>query len=223
MIVRNWMNREPHIIEGNVLITEAKRIFTEENLRALPVVDGEGRLRGLLTRAICLRAAENVMRAQDPFEIDYFTKRLKVKDVMVRNPATVDADDTMEHCLLRGQEDRMSQFPVLDNGKVVGLLSASEVFRLAARILGAWENWSGITLRLPNLTKGELSKIAGIADTSGATLTSLYTVGSGEERKAIVRFTGADAQALAERYREAGYPVAEVSANVCQRREKIVA
>ena len=132
MIVRNWMNREPHTIGGDVLVTEAKRILTEKNLRALPVVDGEGRLRGLVTRAICLRAAENVMRAQDPYEIDFFTKRLKVKDVMVRNPATVDADDTMEHCLFRGQEDRMSQFPVLDSGKVVGVLSASEVFRLAA-------------------------------------------------------------------------------------------
>lgn len=223
MIVRNWMNREPHTIEGDVLVIEAKRILTQENLRALPVVDAQGRLRGLLTRAICLRAAENVMRAQDPYEIDYFTKRLKVKDVMVRNPATVDADDTMEHCLFRGQEDRMSQFPVLDDGKVVGVLSAGEVFRLAAKILGAWENWSGITLRLPNLAKGELSRIAAIADDSGAALTSLYTVGSGEERKAIVRFTGTDAQALAERYREAGYPVAEVSANVRQRREKIVA
>ena len=225
MIVRNWMNSKPHTITPDVLVTEAKRILSEENLRALPVVDADGRLRGLVTRAICLRAGENVMRAQDPFEIDYFTKRLKVKDVMVRNPATVNADDPMEHCLFRGQQDRMSQFPVLDKGRVVGILSASEVFRLAAKILGAWENWSGITLKVGAKEKGDLSRIAAIVDEAGAVLTSLYAVARGDAgaRRIIVRFTGADAEGLAQVYRAAGYTVAEVSANVCEGRPKQVA
>jgi acetoin utilization protein AcuB len=162
------------------------------------------------------------MRAQDPYEIGFFTKRLKVKDVMVRNPATVDADDTMENCLFRGQNDRMSQFPVLDQGKVVGILSANEVFHLAARILGAWENWSGITLIADTKARGDLSRIAAIADNGGAVLASLYAVGSTNEaeRKIIVRFTECDAEAMAQAYRDAGYTVAEVSANVSKSREK---
>ena len=72
--------------------------------------------------------------------------RLKVKDIMVRNPATVRATDTMEHCLLKGQELGVAQFPVVEGEKVVGVISANEIFQLAAHCLGAWERRSGVTL-----------------------------------------------------------------------------
>ena len=84
------------------------------------MVDG-GRLRGLITRANCLRAAHCVLRTQNTDEFNFFSTRIKVKDLMVRNPATVEASDTMEHCLRRGQELGIAQFPVMDGGKVVGV------------------------------------------------------------------------------------------------------
>ena len=64
----------------------------------------DGRLRGLITRANCLRAAHCVLRTQNTDELNFFSTRIKVKDLMVRNPATVEANDTMEHALQHGQE-----------------------------------------------------------------------------------------------------------------------
>ena len=96
-----------------MLVSEAKRILSENNLHALPVVDG-GRLRGLVTRANLLRMGHFVLRTQNADEFNFFVTRLKVRDVMVRNPATVQASDTMQHCLLKGQELGVAQFPVLD-------------------------------------------------------------------------------------------------------------
>jgi pyruvate,water dikinase len=103
MIVRNWMQANPMVVSGDTLLSEAKRILTEHNLHGLPVVDG-GRLRGLITRANCLRAAHFALRTQNTDELNFFSTRLKVKDLMVRNPTTIDANDTMEHCLQVGQE-----------------------------------------------------------------------------------------------------------------------
>ena len=51
MIVRNWMQRQPMTIAGDVLVSEAKRLISENKLQALIVVDARGRLRGLVTRA----------------------------------------------------------------------------------------------------------------------------------------------------------------------------
>lgn len=134
MIVRNWMRANPMTIPGDTLVSEAKRLLAEHNLHALPVVDG-GRLRGLVTRHILLRAGHYVLRTQDPDELDFFATRLKVKDVMVRSPATVDASDTMQHCLKKGRELGVAQFPVVEEGRVVGIISANEIFQLAAHCL----------------------------------------------------------------------------------------
>ena len=136
MMVRNWMQANPMTIPSDMLVSEAKRLLSENNLHALPVVDG-GRLRGLVTRANLLRTGHFVLRTQNPAELDYFVHRLKVKDIMVRNPATVQASDTMEQCLLKGQDLGVAQFPVVDGEQVVGVISANEIFQLAAHCLGA--------------------------------------------------------------------------------------
>ena len=96
MIVRNWMKRDPITVASDILVSEAKRLLAENQLHALPAVDGDGRLCGLVTRANLLRLGHFVMRSQSPDEFNFFANRLRVRDVMVRNPATVDADDTME-------------------------------------------------------------------------------------------------------------------------------
>jgi acetoin utilization protein AcuB len=212
MIVRNWMKRDPVTVTGDTLVSRAERIMTEHNLRALPVADN-GRLRGVMTRIHCMRAAEFVSRTDDPHEFAYYVKRLKVKDVMVRNPSVIDAGDTMEKCLRRGQDENIGQFPVLEDGNVIGLVSATEVFSLAAHILGVWEDWSGITIGPIVVGNGTMAKIIETIVATGARLESIFAVRSkrgGEETRVIVRFTGADAEAVAGTVAERGYPVLEI-------------
>lgn len=136
MMVRDWMQPDPMTISGELLVSEAKRLLSENNLHALPVVEG-GRLRGLVTRANVLRTGHFMLRSQSGAEFDYFATRLKVKDIMVRNPATVQASDSMAHCLRKGQELGVAQFPVMEGEAVVGVISANEIFQLAAHCLGA--------------------------------------------------------------------------------------
>ena len=81
MIVRNWMKTNPETVHGDTLVLEAKRMLIEKNLRFMPAVD-DGSLRGIVTRASCLRAAEHVSRGQDPHEFDYFANKLMVKDLI---------------------------------------------------------------------------------------------------------------------------------------------
>ena len=137
MMVRNWMQSNPLTIPSETLVSDAKRLLSEHNLHALPVVD-QGRLRGLVTRANMLRMGHFVLRKQDPDEFNFFVNRLRVRDVMVRNPATVSDDDSMEECLRRGRELQVAQFPVMHDQQVVGIITANEIFQLAAHCLARW-------------------------------------------------------------------------------------
>lgn len=221
MLVRNWMKPNPMTIPGSTLVSEAKRLISENNLHALPVVE-EGRLRGLVTRANLLRMGHFVLRTQDPDEFNFFVTRLVVRDVMVRSPATVQACDTMEHCLLEGQKLGVAQFPVMEGTQVVGIISANEIFQFAACCLGAGERRSGVTLAPLRLRPGVLTQLARLCDQAGAVPEAIYPVCGrehcadvGEEaaRQVIVRFKGPDHTAVVAALEAAGYRVTETVAN----------
>ncbi|MBI4985008.1 MAG: CBS domain-containing protein [Rhodocyclales bacterium] len=217
MIVGNWMQKQPMTIGGDMLVSEAKRLLSENKLHALPVVDAAGRLRGLVTRANLLRMGHFVLRTQSSDEFSYFVNRLRVRDVMVRNPATVAVGDTVEEALRMGRELGVAQFPVMDGGQVVGMISANEIFQLAAHCVGAWERRNGITLAPLRLGPGVLGRIADVAEAAGAVLQAIYPVGrphkddAAEEKTVILRFHAADRTAVVAALEAAGFAVAESS------------
>ena len=217
MNVGNWMQRQPMTISGDMLVSEAKRLISENKLQALPVVDQRGHLRGLVTRANLLRMGHFVLRTQSPDEFAFFVNRLRVRDVMLRNPATVQVDDSMEECLRRGRELGVAQFPVMEGERVIGIISANEIFQLAAHCVGAWERRNGLTLAPLKLGPGVLGRIADVAEAAGAVLQAIYPLGrphkddSGEEKAVILRFHTADQGAVVAALEAAGFAVAESS------------
>jgi acetoin utilization protein AcuB len=216
MLVRDWMRPNPMTVPSDTLVSEAKRLLTEHKLVGLPVVDG-GRLRGLLTPAHCLRASHFVTRTQDPDELAYFETRLKVKDIMVRNPGTIDASDTIEHCVMKGRQLGVSQFPVLEEGRLVGIISANEIFSLCTWLLGAWAAQSGITVGPLRLQTGVLRGIVDVAESAGAVLQAVYPQGKngarGErgmpDQRVVIRFHAPDVRAVSGALERAGFQVLE--------------
>ena len=216
MMVRNWMQANPTVIPSDTLVSEAKRIISENNLHALPVVDN-GKLRGLVTRANLLRMGSFVLRTQNTDEFSFFVTRLKVRDIMVRNPATIQANDSMEHCLLKGQELGVAQLPVMEKEQVVGVISANEIFQLAAHCLGAWEHRSGVTLAPIKLGPGVLGRIVDVVEGTGAVLQAVYPIGHQHdhaewgypEKKVILRFHASEGKNVVAALEAAGFPVIE--------------
>ena len=101
MMVRNWMQANPTVIPSDMLVSEAKRILSENNLHALPVVD-DGRLRGLVTRANLLRMGSFVLRTQNADEFNFFVNRLPNLVLMIiQGPLLWGHDDAPLWTLLR--------------------------------------------------------------------------------------------------------------------------
>jgi acetoin utilization protein AcuB len=216
MIVRNWMQNNPLIVPGNTLAAEAKHLLLDNNIIALLVVDN-GRLRGMVTRVNMMRMGHYVMRTQNPEETSFFVNRLKVRDIMVRNLATLQADDTMEHCLRYGKELGVAQFPVLEGELVVGVISAREIFHFAAHCLGAWERRNGVTLAPLVLGPGVLGRIADAAESAGAVLHAIYPIGrhefptdkNTEEKTVLLRLHTDSLERVVAALEQAGFPVSE--------------
>lgn len=214
MIVANWMNKNPLTITSDTLVSDAKRLISENNLHALPVVD-HGRLRGLVTRASLLRIGHFVLRTQSPDEFDFFVNRVRVRDIMVRRPATVQSSDAMKFCMQKGRELGIAQFPVMEGDTVVGVISANEIFQLAAHCVGASEERDCLALTPIGTMAGAIGRIADIVETAGGALHAMYRVGPRQsdvlpqEKTIILRLRADDMEQVIAALEAAGFPVDE--------------
>uniref|UniRef100_A0A7C4EYU9 CBS domain-containing protein n=1 Tax=Desulfomonile tiedjei TaxID=2358 RepID=A0A7C4EYU9_9BACT len=210
MYVRNWMLPQQFTVSSDTLAVEAAAIIEENKLKMLPVVD-EGRLRGVVHRRDLSEAAMCVSGSGDQCEMNYFCRKLKVKDVMVRMPVTVSVDDTVEDTLLKGRQLTMSTFPVMDGDRVVGVVSDREIFVTLFKLLEAGKERARITLMDVKLEKGTLTQISQIVDEHDCVGRAIFTVPEGDSGlvRVVIRAECADPKALKASFEQKGYKILE--------------
>ncbi len=157
-----------------------------------------------------------VLRTQNPDEFNFFVTRLKVKDIMVRNPATVQADDTMEHCLQLGRQLGVAQFPVLDGNALVGVISANEIFALAAHCLADRPHPDAdraMRRPAPGAYAGPPPSNNAVEVQSLRPVASARALvdGSDPETELVLRFSTRDTAAVLRALETAGFPVARAT------------
>lgn len=101
-------------------ITAAARLLKQHNVGALPVCDDSGRLKGMVTdRDIVMRC---VAAEGDPHE-------MRVKDVMSRGIVTAGPFDDLDKTVRLMSEDQVRRLPIMDGGRLVGMVALSDMAR----------------------------------------------------------------------------------------------
>jgi len=119
--VRDFMSTELTILSPNENVLRAMRTLIDRELSGAPVLDELGNLLGVLTQRDCLTVA---------FRTSYHGDSVAtVADYMTREVETVDADMTLIEVIERFYSSSRRRFPVLDGGRVVGLISRRDVLR----------------------------------------------------------------------------------------------
>lgn len=107
-------------IEQSEPVSAAAKLLKRTNLGALPVCDEKGRLRGMLTdRDIVLRC---VAADADP-------KEIRVSEIMSRGIITTGPFEELEHAVRLMSEDQVRRLPVLDSGRLVGMVTLCDMAR----------------------------------------------------------------------------------------------
>jgi predicted transcriptional regulator len=156
MFVRAWMSA-PAVVVPPVAPAHATLGFMEKRkIRRMPVVE-DGRLVGIVTMGD-LRSA----RRDDA-----------VRDVMSSAPLTVAPDETLERAAGLMLEKKVSGLPVVEEGRVVGIITESDLFRALCEMLGIGERGARVVMSVDEGDDllGRIRKRAG-----GLALRSLVTV-----------------------------------------------
>lgn len=174
MRISDVMTKNPLTVDSETPIFEAKGIMKENNIRRLPVVD-KGKLVGIITERMILEASPSPATSLSIHEVHYLISKMKVKDIMVRNPITISPDTTFKDVLLLGQEKRIGSFPVVDKGKLVGITTESDLVRFITRIWGAKEKASTLIIEGVSQRFGLFKEVVSIIDRHEVPILSIMT------------------------------------------------
>lgn len=173
MLVRDRMQREVITIPSSTTILEAQKIMKDRKIRRLPVVD-EGKLVGIVTYNDLLEASPSKATSLSRFEITYLLSKMTVADIMTRKVVFVEPDVPIEEAALIMNKNRIGGLPVVEEDKLVGIITESDIFEIFVETLGVRERGSRLTLELPQ-KPGILYEVARIIKNHNINILSLAT------------------------------------------------
>jgi acetoin utilization protein AcuB len=136
MLVKNWMSRNVFTITPEDSMQDAVYLMREHKVRTLPVVKND-KVVGIVSETDIKRASASDATGLDVHEILYLISKIKIKDIMTKNPITVHEDLTVEETAEILMKERISGVPVLDNeGKILGIITRDDLFNVLISLSG---------------------------------------------------------------------------------------
>lgn len=137
MKVRDVMTQDPLSIDPEAALGTAMEIMRTKRIRHLPVVDDAGRLMGIVTdrdlrqAAFAPAIAERLsLRTQRRLRnLGQVMESLRVLDGMTWGVVTTHPDASLMHAALLMFERRVGSLPVVEGGKLVGMLTERDVLK----------------------------------------------------------------------------------------------
>ncbi|MDE8654280.1 CBS domain-containing protein [Novosphingobium album (ex Liu et al. 2023)] len=115
-------------------LAEAIRCMADHRISALPVVERDGELRGIISEGDFFRKARGSFRLEAICDADQEvrTKILgsaRVADLMSTELVTVDGDDLLADTVGLMERHGVKRLPVISHGKLIGLISRADILR----------------------------------------------------------------------------------------------
>lgn len=165
MKVRDVMSSPAITIRPDATFQEVVDALLANDISGLPVVDADGRLVGIVTEADlvskeaygfrrrrALALVADHLRGRDPQWVRKGAGRT-ARDVMTASPAVASPDDDLGVVARQMLESHHKRVPVVDGGRVVGLVSRHDLLRPFHRsdveLLAEVETLLGDVLRVP--------------------------------------------------------------------------
>ena len=160
MRVKDRMTPSPTTATEDTSFEEALHMMKEKKIRRLPIVDKSGRLTGIVVQKDLFSASPSSATSLSVFEVHYLLSKVKMKDVMTRRVVTVGDDCPLEEAARIMVDRRIGCLPIIKEGKLVGIITETDIFKTFVEILGGREKGLRLTLDVTE-RKGELAAIAG--------------------------------------------------------------
>ena len=174
MLVKNWMSKNVITIGVDNSMQDATAILKQHRIRILPVVK-KGKLVGIITDRDLKRASASDATTLEVHELLYLLMKIKIKDIMTRNPIAVPLDWTVEETAELLLSNKISGAPVVDEkDMVVGVITQTDLFRVLISLTGI--NAGGIQFAFKTRDNpGTIKELADVIREFGGQMVSILS------------------------------------------------
>jgi len=211
MYIRDIMTTKVTTITSNTSIIKAKRVMNKNRLKRLPVVD-DGKLVGMVTAQRLEKAAALESSSSDIWEFAYSLGslyRTSVKKIMQKDLVMARPDTTVEEALALAQSKKVGALLVVDNGKLVGIVTTNDFFyRIVNKVLGVGE--SGRRIWVAGGGEGKaMEEIIATINKHSLEIITLHIIAAPKATKKdiVVHLDSDDESKFVAELREKGYKV----------------
>lgn len=192
MKVESWMIKDIFSIGYDAGIRDALVAMKKHSVRHLPVVEN-GQFLGLVTLGDLKQAI-----------IASMIEQLKVSDVMIREPYTITRETSLEKAAQIIYEKRIGCLPVVEDEKIVGILTVNDILKAFIDIMGVLKGGSRIDVILKNV-HGSFDEVVSIIEATGGYIISAGMTMNDEENIHHFRISGGDTAEIARELADTGY------------------
>lgn len=174
MLVKYWMRKDVIPIEATESMQEAMERMKENQSALLPVTQG-GALVGVITDRDLKRASASDATTLDVHELMYLLAKIKVSEIMSKNPISVPPDFTLEEAASVLLKNRISGVPVVDAaGGILGVITQMEIFKALISMSGLERRGIQFAFQVED-KPGSIKEVTDVIRQSGGRLVSILT------------------------------------------------
>jgi acetoin utilization protein AcuB len=183
MIVEEIMKTDVATLFPTSTIADAIDLMESKHIRHIPIIKTDGQLVGLVTVARIREATPSIFRANEyPEDLKKTIETIMENDVITGHPL-----DFVEEVAGLFYEHKISCIPIINNRKLVGIVTETDLLRTMVELTGAHQPGSQIEIKVPNIT-GVLCDIASIIRNRKANILSVlvYPDKEDDQNKVLV-------------------------------------
>jgi acetoin utilization protein AcuB len=195
MLVGKRMSQNLVTVTAEDLLIQARLRMQKGGFRRLPVVS-DGELVGIITD-------------RDTREHAGYLDRTEVKAAMSKKPVTVTPATTLETAAQILLKRKIGGLPVVENGRLVGMITTSDVLQAFLDVMGASEEASRRIDFIMREESGGVAEASRIVAQEGGEVIGVGTHRGkwGESPVCYLRLRSGDADAIAKRLKDNGFEV----------------
>ncbi|MBZ5750131.1 acetoin utilization AcuB family protein [Metabacillus rhizolycopersici] len=168
MIVRQIMNKNVITLSSKDTIRLALETMKQNRIRHIPIVKENDCLVGIITERDVKDASPSIF--QRGLNEDFLNK--PIKSIMSTNLITGHPLDFVEEIAAVLIEHKIGCLPILQDGRLVGLLTETDLLHTFVKLTGADQPASHIEIKVPNVA-GMLAEVSSIFQRRGVNIASV--------------------------------------------------
>ena len=192
MFISDWMTKKVYTVTTDDNISTAIKLLKEKKIKHLPVVKNDSAIVGILSDRDIKDYTPSKVTTFEIKELNYILFTTKIKEIMVKRVISAPPAMAIEEAAMVMYDNNIGCLPVVEKGKLVGIISDKDLFRVLVDITGVRHGGNRFYVVMKD-KPGVTGEVLDIVKKHGFTLDSVLTTYEGVKKghkRVVVRTIG---------------------------------